>query len=245
MDLDLFREILAKADALPNAKVITFNSYNEPTICEHFDEMLRLLSETRLKLVLHTNGSRLDANRIAFLSRTGLAAAVIVNLPSLDPARFRALTGSAAIEKTLTAVEQSISAGLPVRLSVNGSPAEQAESFPALKARFGTRVIEDASSDRAGLLGGVYARNISITGLLRGCDLVDAWIHIAVNGNLFICCEDYYQNEVYGNVRDGSFEEILEKPNAVRLRRRVFGLEKAPDDFICRRCDKMLARFRE
>ena len=242
MDLQLFQEILAKATALPNAKLVTFNSYNEPTVCEHFDAMLRLLNETRLKLILHTNATRLDARRIAFLAQTGLAAAVIVNLPSLDPVRFRALTGVPTLEKSLAAVEQAISAGLPVRLSVNGTLADQAENFPALRARFGARVIEDRSSDRAGLLRGDYAQGISIAGPLRGCDLVDEWVHIAVNGDLYICCEDYHQKEVYGNIRDGGLEAVLATPRALELRRRVFGIEDAPADFICRRCDKMLVQ---
>jgi radical SAM protein with 4Fe4S-binding SPASM domain len=243
MELGLFEEILDKARALPDAHVVTFNSYNEPTICPHFLQMLKLLSETRFRLILHTNATRLTPQIIAFLAETELAVAVIVNLPSLDAAEFRALTGVPVLDRTLEAADRAIAAGLPVRISANGTLREQASTWPALQARFGPRVIEVASSDRAGLLGGGHAKSIAMTGRLRGCDLVDQWVHIAVNGNLFICCEDYHQNEVYGNIRDGSFEQLLSGPRAVQLRRRVYGDEDAPENFICRRCEKMQARF--
>lgn len=242
MDITLFQDILNKAEDLPNAQWVTLNSYNEPTLCPNFDRILCILAGTRLRLILHTNATALTTRRIAFLAQTQLARAVVINLPTLDPAQFRGLTGVCAMERTVDVAEEAIAAGLNVELSVNGSPRVRQANLACLRDRFGSRAIDSQTSDRAGILGGEYAKGVYISGRLCGCQLVEEWVHIAFNGDLFICCEDYYQKVVFGNVRDGGFREVLSSGQALALRRQVFGMESAPNDFICRHCESMKAR---
>ena len=51
-----------------------------------------------------------------------------------------------------------------------------------------------------------------------------------------LCCEDYDEKYVVGDLTTSSVADVLAGPELARLRRWVYGLEEAPDDFICRKC---------
>jgi radical SAM protein with 4Fe4S-binding SPASM domain len=83
---------------------------------------------------------------------------------------------------------------------------------------------------------------------LYGCGKVLNWMYVGIEGDCFICHHDYYQREVYGNIKQGEINDILISEAAQLLRKRVFGVELAPNDFICRKCfemdeNKILSRF--
>lgn len=243
MPIDLFQQIVDKAAAHPTVQFVTFNSYNEPTIDPGFAERVRRLAKTRLRLTLHTNGSGLDAAAIALLTTTRVASRIVFNLPALAEADFRALTGTSALARTVEAIDRAVAAGLPVGLSIQGTAQERRAHLPAIRERYGTLVeqcgpaeVGVVTSDRAGFLRNRYRRDVQASGPLRGCSMPLTWLHVGVNGDCFACCEDYRQQEIFGNIRDGSIDQLLRTPAAERLLRRVFGAEDAPEDFLCRRC---------
>jgi hypothetical protein len=51
-----------------------------------------------------------------------------------------------------------------------------------------------------------------------------------------LCCQDYHSKYVIGDLNEQSLDEVLTGPAVARLRRQAYGLEDAPDDFICRHC---------
>jgi hypothetical protein len=51
-----------------------------------------------------------------------------------------------------------------------------------------------------------------------------------------LCCEDYNEEYVVGDLAVQSVDDVLSGPALSRLRRLSYGLEQAPDDFMCRRC---------
>jgi hypothetical protein len=61
-------------------------------------------------------------------------------------------------------------------------------------------------------------------------------VHITASGRCVLCCEDYDENHVVGDLREQTLDDILRGPAVARLRRQVYGLEDAPPDFICRSC---------
>ena len=59
---------------------------------------------------------------------------------------------------------------------------------------------------------------------------------IGWNGDIILCCNDYYKNNVYGNLSEGTIEEILHSEKAITMRKRVFGEIQTNDEFLCRKC---------
>jgi len=75
---------------------------------------------------------------------------------------------------------------------------------------------------------------------LRGCNNLGSrpieHIHINPRGQCVLCCEDYDEFHIIGDLTTQSIDEVLTGEEVARLRRMIYGLEEAPADFICRKC---------
>lgn len=243
MSMDLFNLIINKAGRYPSIKFVTIHSYNEPTLDIYFEERIKKIANANLKLMLFTNGSMLDIEKIRLLKELNVIEYIQFNLPSIDEDKFKHITGYPFYKQTIWNIEQTISNGLNVQFAIKGTKKEQLINLEAIKSKFGPLVQKDITvwqtTDRAGILKDKYAKNINISESLFGCKRVINWIYIGVNGDCFICCEDYYQKEIYGNIVGGEIDEILNSPKAQFLRKQIFGAEIAPKDFLCRKCCRM------
>jgi len=85
-----------------------------------------------------------------------------------------------------------------------------------------------------------YSKNLYVDDpCLFGCDVPNEWLYIDIHGNLFACCMDYYRKLTFGHIDDGSIEEILASPKALKVFGYIFGVEPAPADWLCRTCERM------
>jgi hypothetical protein len=75
---------------------------------------------------------------------------------------------------------------------------------------------------------------------LRGCDNVGSrplqHLHITPHGTCVLCCEDYDEKYVVGDLADSTIAQVLAGPGLAQMRKWVYGIEDAPEDFICRSC---------
>ncbi|WP_207943267.1 radical SAM protein [Actinomadura sp. KC345] len=246
MPMPLFEEIIGKIAPYETIRYVTFHFYNEPTLDRFFTDRVAVLRKHGLKLRLFTNASNLNAEKIAVLQQGDTLLQLVVNLPALDDGSFRDLTGSRGLGRTLDNIEAALDAGLPIELVVNHDGGEGRRRLDELRARFGARGVDVRStllSDRAGALEHDYHQNVRIEGRLSGCAWPVNHAHFSVSGDMFICCNDYYQREKFGNIRSGSVHELMTSKEAVLLRRRVFGVSDAPEDYICRTCHDQLPDF--
>ncbi|MGH4006720.1 MAG: radical SAM/SPASM domain-containing protein [Pseudonocardiaceae bacterium] len=246
MPIPLFKEIIEKISAYDTIRYVTFHFYNEPTLDRFFDERIAVLCEHRLLLRLFTNASHLTKDRIEALKRSGVLDRLVVNLPALREDEFRTLTQSKTHATSLRNLDAAIEYGLPVGIVVNGIEEDVGRRLAELRERYepqGIPVNSTLVSDRAGTVVGRYNQAIRIDGPLRGCGWPVNHAHFSVNGEMFICCNDYYQRETFGNIQLGSVHDIMMSPQALLVRRRVFGVAVAPDDYVCRSCHDQLADF--
>lgn len=254
MPMELFREITDKAAEDGNIKYVTFNSYNEPLLDKYFFERADYLSKTNIKLRLHTNGSLLTKETLDALKSLGVLEFICFNIPSIDKIEFKRMTGSSALEKVMQNIDYAFEIGLPAEFSVQGTREELKRNLKPIQCRYKDYVKDITpwgTYDRAGLLKNKYAQNIYIAGkLFGGCHSVLNWLNISVDGDCFICSNDYYQKYAWANIRDGSIKDICNSPKAVELRRYIFGDLLPGEDFMCRRCvtmkrAKLLNRFQK
>jgi hypothetical protein len=246
MPMPLFEEIIEKISPYDTIRYVTFHFYNEPTLDRFFDERIAVLRKHRLLLRLFTNASHLTENRIQTLQRSGVLDRLVVNLPALREEEFRALTQSKTHARSLQNIDTAIAYGLRVGIVVNGAGQDASRRLGELRKRYearGVPVNSSLISDRAGTVTGRYNQAIRVEGRLRGCGWPVNHAHFSVRGDMFICCNDYYQRETFGNIRSGSVHEIMTSPAALQLRRRVFGVADAPGDYVCRSCHDQLKDF--
>ena len=67
-------------------------------------------------------------------------------------------------------------------------------------------------------------------------------LHITPAGKCVICCHDYDEKYVVGDLTTATIDEVLRGPEMAKIRRWTYGIEEAPDDYICRSCTFALSR---
>ena len=247
MPMRIFDEIVEKLADNKDLRYVTFHFFNEPTLDPHFGDRIKSLQRYGLKLDLFSNLSALTPAKADMLEASGVMYYLVANIPSLDQAQFESMTGSKTYRQSIRNLEHVINtASYPVAISVNGvGPAAQ-QNLDEIRATYADRGVEvfpTLTCDRAGTMLGQYAQSIYVEGPLRGCNWPVNHLYFSVRGNTFLCCNDYYQREVFGSISDGSIHDIMTSEAAISLRRRVFGVEEAPQDFVCRSCHDQCTDF--
>jgi MoaA/NifB/PqqE/SkfB family radical SAM enzyme len=249
MSMDIFSEIIKKVSVHKTIRYVTFHFFNEPTLDPYFEERLKILRKYNMKLALYTNGSALIPKKIDALRKAEVVYTIIVNFPSLDKDEFSALTQSKAYDQCIKNIEYLSKSKLPIKIAVNGKGENSYKRTKKLRDKYaflGIDVFQTNTCDRAGTLNSTpYGQKIYIDSKLSGCCWPVNHPHFAVNGDIFLCCNDYYQTERFGNIKNGSLHEIMTTDEAVDVRRKVFGVIDAPENFVCRRCHDQTANFKE
>jgi hypothetical protein len=132
---------------------------------------------------------------------------------------------------------------------VLGTNEEQhARDFEAITKRFAGSIfkVQDfEANDRAGYLDvGLAAKGRELK--VRGCDYMGSrpieHIHITAAANIVICCQDYDESWVLGNLEKERLRDVLKGEAYAQARRQVYGIEAPPGDFICDNCRYALRR---
>ncbi len=244
MSMELFEYIINKICQYEKIKYITFNSYNEPCIDPYFIQRAERISKTNIKMLLNTNGTRLDKKMIERLFEMKVLERITFNLPTIDCGEYERLTSNKGLANVLEAIDYCINLGLNVRISVQGTKEELKKNLRQINDRFSYHfhnTIKGSNTvDRGGTLSNHYSQGINIKGkLYGGCHKLTQWINISVDGDFFICCNDYYQKSKYASIFDGSLDQIINSEKAILKRKYLFGDCDAPDNYLCRHCDLM------
>jgi len=92
-------------------------------------------------------------------------------------------------------------------------------------------------SDRAGNLKGEFDLKIYMAKIF-GCNfrvLLDN-LYIIQNGDVVTCCNDWYNNMTLGNLLKSNLSDIINSDKYWTFFKWIYGIEEAPQNFICRRC---------
>ncbi len=253
MPVELFErivgELLAYRDTLES---VFLQSYNEPTIDRRFVEFCRTLFAAKLPVAVLSNGSGLTPAKVDALIESGPLRYLCVNLSTLDRERYARDRGEdhlGIVLRNLDYLKSRPLAGVMKMVVLGTGDAVHDADFEAISERFKkTRftVERHVVMDRAGWLD-IGLKPDAPKRHLAGCDNVGSrplqHLHITPRGQCVLCCEDYDEKYLVGDLTRNSIAEVLEGPELAAMRRWVYGIEEAPDDFMCRDC--VFARTRE
>jgi hypothetical protein len=62
-------------------------------------------------------------------------------------------------------------------------------------------------------------------------------MHVTATAKAVLCCQDYWEKLVVGDLKTQTVAEILGGDRMALLRKWTYGVEEAPADFLCRRCE--------
>lgn len=237
---DIVRQLAAHRDTIEAVFMI---NYNEPTADKRFVDQVRLLKESGLPPATLTNGTGLTPARVDQLVEMGGLKYLSINLSTLDPERYRNDRKGDHLELVLKNLDYAMDkpVGETMEVIVLGKEdAVHLADHAAIEERFrGSRFVVKRYPvmDRAGYLQiGLSARHKT----LCGCDNVGSrplqHLHITPQGRCVLCCEDYDEGHVVGDLTRQTVDEVLRGPELALYRRWIYGIERAPDDFMCRNC---------
>ncbi len=238
----IVRELTAYRSTLES---VFLQSYNEPSIDRRFLEHCDALFAAGLPVAVLSNGSGFTPAKTDALIAAGGLRYLCINLSTLDRERYRATRGEDHLPAVLRNVDYMKDRPLAseMKIVVLGTGDEtHARDFEAVRDRYaGSRfeVEQHVVMDRAGWLDvGLKASDHARP--LAGCDNVGSrplqHLHITPRGTCVLCCEDYDEKYVVGDLTKNTIAEVLEGEEIAKLRRWVYGIEEAPADFMCRSC---------
>jgi hypothetical protein len=220
-------------------------NYNEPTADRRFVDQVRTLKSAGLPPAVLTNGSGLTPDRVNAIVAMGGLRFLSVNLSTLDRQRYAADRGVDQLDLVLRNLEYAKDRPVAAEtdLVVLGQGDEpHRQDFAAIQERFaGSRfnVKYFEVMDRAGHLA-VGLRPAGPHEHLCGCENVGSrplqHLHVTPHGRCVLCCEDYSERYLVGDLTRKSVTDVLTGPVFAQMRRWAYGLDPAPADFICRRC---------
>lgn len=236
----VFEVVLARVQEY-GARSISLNHYSEPTLDPKLVERVRRAAARGIGVRLHTNASLLDEQKISALRAAGNLQVVMVNLPTVDPEEYRKVTGAKLYDRVIRNLRLLHAAGLPVRLSIN-SPRDSGDGdLDRINEMFATmfgRSVRWPTDSRAGRLRevGTYGEPLRHPGRLDGCLAAMRQLNVTWEGKAFLCCQDYDQEYVLGDLLTQSIDEIGSGDRAAEIRRWLFGAELPPPGLLCSSC---------
>jgi hypothetical protein len=192
-----------------------------------------------------SNGSGFTPLKTDALADAGPLRYLCINLSTLDAERYRATRGEDHLRMVLRNVDymkdRPVADQMKIVVLGTGDDVHQRD-FESIRDRYaGSRfeVEHHVVMDRAGWLD-VGLKASTDGRRLAGCDNVGSrplqHLHITPRGSCVLCCEDYDEKYVVGDLTRQSIAEVLGGDEIAKLRRWVYGIEDSPADFMCRNC---------
>ena len=246
MSQELFVSLVDQIVAAGGKQVVVFlSNYNEPTVDPLFEQRCRVLFERGLPVSILTNASHFDPDRAARLEQLGRFRYIGINLPTLDPDRYLKLHGTKDLDRVLRNVDAMRARALAEDTAIvvlGDEDEDHRRDVEAIRERFGPKgwTIRPQKI-RSRPASGTYVPEPPPKKKLRGCDLMGSrpfeHLHVTATAKAVLCCQDYYENLTVGDLKTQTVAELLGGDTMARLRKWTYGVEEAPADFLCRRCE--------
>jgi len=69
---------------------------------------------------------------------------------------------------------------------------------------------------------------------------INSWFLIHTNGKVVLCCQDWFQEVVLGNMNSQTINEVWNEKRYLNTLNKVFGRIESEPNFICKRCDSAI-----
>ena len=246
MSQELFTSIVDQVAAAGEKGVVVFlSNYNEPTVDPLFEERCRVLFDRGLPVTILTNASHLTPDRAARIESMGRFRYVGINLPTLDPERYLQLHGTKDLARVLANIDalRATSLAEEAAIVVLGDEDEaHRRDVEQITARFGPKGwTVKPFKIRSRPSSGTYVPQPPPKKKLRGCELMGSrpfeHLHVTATAKAVLCCQDYYEHLTVGDLKTQTVAQLLGGDTMARLRKWTYGVEEAPADFLCRRCE--------
>jgi wyosine [tRNA(Phe)-imidazoG37] synthetase (radical SAM superfamily) len=246
MSTEFYEEIVVQlAEYRETIDGVSMVQYNEPTVDRRFLDQIGLLKRYGLSPGVVTNGSGMTPKRVDAIMEMGGLRYFSVNFSTMDSDRYRAQRGvdqaNLVVENLDHIKDLELAPIMDIAVLGSGDAAHRRDFEEITRRYAGSRfeVKYYETMDRAGNVP-FGLRPDTSNAKLCGCEQTGSrpiqWVHITSRGKCVLCCQDYHEKWVVGDLEKQSLKEILSGEPMARYRRWLYNVEEAPADFICRHC---------
>ena len=192
MDIDLAKKIGDELARLDYKGVVVFSGYSEPTLCPHFEDIIRAFpSSVRLEVV--TNGDKLTSNDFARFHKAGIDHFVV----SMYDGEHQVLKFKEICKKAnLTSEEFTLR-----------------DRWYNANEQYGLKL-----TNRAGTIDVGDQPDIDLT---KPCYYPSYSMTLDWNGDVLVCMQDWNKKVKFGNVASQSLMEIWQSKLLSKYRKKL------------------------
>jgi MoaA/NifB/PqqE/SkfB family radical SAM enzyme len=199
--------------------------------------------DSDLDFHIQTNGNRMSPKIIDRLIRCGFNGEMMISCHGITPGIYKDIMGldiSAALTNIDYLIQHYPKNKIGIQAIPYGWPRGEARRVRKYWRRKGIRVRMPLPNNRAGLLPSIkteYKRSLTRCNQDRPLgEMV-----VCFNGDVILCCNDMAQQELVGNLRESSIEEVWNGEIFLDKIRQIYCGKPSSEDFICKMCE--FARF--
>jgi pyruvate-formate lyase-activating enzyme len=252
MPMEFYEGIVVQlAEYRDTIEAVSMIQYNEPTIDKRFVEQVAVLKRHGLPPAVLSNGTGLTPKRVDEILELGGLHYLSINLSTLDRERYAADRRGDHLAIVLRNLDyfknRPLAKTMEIAVLGQGDDVHRRD-HEQIRERFAGSHFSVKYYEVMNRAGNVAIGQRPGKPLQRlcGCEQTGSrpvqWVHITPSGKCVLCCQDYFDQYVVGDLNDQSLGEILSGPEMSLYRRWLYGLEEAPSGFICRNCIYALTR---
>jgi len=244
MSQEVFIQLL---DRLAGLRIIriSLNHYNDPFMDRLLEQRVTQIARRRLcqRIVINTNAEPITRKRMEALLPYRKLLDFNINLPTVVSAeRYHTLHGKGELQRVVENIDSLLEMKFSVRINIQKNMYSTEEDARSVMSQYKKRVPYIDIRESNTRLNLVLERDVLKSGRLVGCawDRPTRFLHIAVNGDLFLCCQDYFKRTVFGNLLRSPLDEVLNSEQRRKYLDYIYGVKDAPSDFLCRSCEQAI-----
>ncbi len=250
MEWEVFETVLSRLDGFQPTWV-ALNHYGEPLLDPYFKERVAELTRRQFLLYFISNATLLTEDIIDCLAGARLYG-MALNFPALECKQWCSMMqlpessfirARQAIETTIARLGERVD----IMIVVNSVSPDQEDRVHAIQehfSKFGKVIIDQRKScSRAGLVENAHVSSVwRADERFAGCDRIVDHVHVSWQGQCFLCCEDYHQQHIFGELLRDDLMTIMTGEPASQWRAELYGLVPMRQETICRSCATLRRR---
>ncbi len=227
MSDELFEKIVLEIAQYSMTRRISPYLMNEPFLDPKILDRARFIREKipRAKISITTNGSKLTPEVVDNMFTNNPFDHIFISMQGIEKEPYEStMRGSLKFEETKSNVEYLIrkrnekDKKLKITITMVKTNLINVDKAVAYWKSFGVEAKHTALENRGG--------NVKIFGKInpgkplhfKHCTRLFKQAYILFNGDMVLCCTDYYKTMVLGNVADSSIYAVWNSPRAVKIR---------------------------
>jgi len=244
MSDELFEKIVAEIARFGVTRRVSPYLMNEPFLDKTILEKSRYIARhvPGCKVVITTNAGKLTKDVVDDIVQDNPFRAIYISMQGIEKGPYEStMGGSLVFEETKRNVEYLMEQrnkhlpGLKIVMTMIKTSAIDAESAVRYWKSLGAESKYTVLENRGGNLPGFNELNVGSKRVFKDCTRLFKHAYILFNGDMVLCCTDYYKTMVLGNVGETSIHDVWNSPRAVELRRN-FIKGDLRDNPLCAKC---------